>query len=82
MLDKTTIKQPIIRTSEGLRDALFDEIDGLRDGTGNVQSAITVANLSKQIINVIKAETEFRRLIAEGLIPESSLSEPLRLGRG
>lgn len=52
-----------VRTGEGLRDALFDEIDKLRNGTGNPTHAIAVAKLACQIINIVKIETEYQRHI-------------------
>jgi len=52
---------PVVRTGEGLRDALFDEIDGLRNGTRNPQHSIAVAKLSCQIINTVRIEVEYQR---------------------
>lgn len=50
------------RTSGGLRDLLFDEIASLQRGDTEPQRAMAVSNLAKQIINVAKAELEFRQL--------------------
>lgn len=49
------------RTTKGLRDVLFDEIDQLRNGDGDPQRAMAVANLAKQIINIAKVELDFHR---------------------
>lgn len=49
------------RTTQGLRDALFDEIDNLRGGDGDPTRAMAVANLAKQIINIAKVELDFHR---------------------
>ena len=49
------------RTTQGLRDILFDEIDGLRDGSSETDKALAVANLAKQIVNTAKVELEFHR---------------------
>lgn len=49
------------RTSQDLRDALFDEIEQLRGGDGDPTRAMAVANLAKQIINVAKVEMDFHR---------------------
>lgn len=48
------------RTTAGLRDILFDEIDRMRSEDGDPQRAMAVANLSKQIINTAKVEMEAR----------------------
>ena len=52
---------PSTRTGQGLRDVLFDEIDKLRDGTGNPTQAIAVAKLACQIVNIVKVEVEYQR---------------------
>jgi hypothetical protein len=49
------------RTSQSLRDVLFDEIEELRNGSGDPSRALAVANLAKQIINVAKVELDFHR---------------------
>lgn len=64
---------PIDRSSAGLRDALFDEIDRLRDGRGDPKQALAVAMLARQIL--LTASLEYK-LAKEGPPPK-----PLRLGR-
>jgi len=49
------------RTSKGLRDILFDEIEQLRGSDGDPSRALAVANLAKQIINVAKIELDYHR---------------------
>lgn len=58
-------KQPKTRTSQSLRDALFDELDDLRRGSGDPSRAMAVANLAKQIINIAKVELDFHREAAK-----------------
>ncbi len=53
------------RTSQSLRDVLFDEIEELRNGNGDPTRALAVANLAKQIINVAKVELDFHREVAK-----------------
>jgi hypothetical protein len=69
--------KPMVRTGEGLRDVLFDEIDKLRAGTGDRRRALTIASLATQIINTAKVEIEFQRHMAllgrEGQTSESGL---------
>lgn len=60
----TKTKMPA-RTTQGLRDILFDEIAELRGKDGNPQKSMAVANLAKQIINTAKVELEFRQVMAE-----------------
>lgn len=51
----------IQRTSHGLRDLLFDEIEELRSGKGDPIKAMAVANLAKQILQVARVELDFHR---------------------
>lgn len=51
------------RTTSGLRDALFDEIDQLRSGDGDPTKSLAVAKLAQQIIGTAKVELDFHRTI-------------------
>ena len=64
------------RTSKGLRDVLFDEIESLRSGDGDPSRALAVANLAKQVINTVKVELDYHR---EALRLQETGS-PLKLG--
>ena len=50
-----------VRTSEGLRNVLFDELDGIRNGTSDVKQANAVAKIAKTIVDVTKVEMEYSR---------------------
>jgi hypothetical protein len=56
----------VVRTGEGLRNALFDEIDALRDGTGDRRRALTIVEIARQIIKIAWLEVELARQIPEG----------------
>jgi hypothetical protein len=74
-----TTKKPD-RTSRGLRDMLFDELDELRTGDGNPQKALAVASVAKQIVSTVRVEMEYYRLSqSEGGQKSQELGE-LRLG--
>lgn len=64
------------RTSQGLRDILFDELEELRTGDGDPSKAMAVANLAKQIINVAKIELDFHRTVQA----YAEQGKPLQLG--
>lgn len=49
------------RTTEGLRNILFEEIEELRSPESDPQKSMAVANIAKQIINTAKVELEFTR---------------------
>lgn len=70
-----------IRTSSGLRDALFDELDLLRNGKSDSGRASAVSKLAVQIINSARMEVEFQRFGDIRLNPVEMTSSPIRLGR-
>lgn len=45
-------------TTEGLRMALIDEINGLRNGTTTLAKAKIVSDLAKQVFNICKLEAD------------------------
>lgn len=47
---------PVERTAEGLRDALFDELNLLRTGNATTAHARAVANLCRLIIETARLE--------------------------
>ena len=56
---------PIVRTSAGLRDALFDEIDSLRDGSSNAARARSVAMLANSVLQSVTAEIEYHKYVSD-----------------
>jgi hypothetical protein len=46
----------VTRTSEGMRELLFDEIDRLRKGDSDVGTAKAVANLCQTVIKTVEME--------------------------
>lgn len=55
--------KPITRTTAGLRDILFDEIEGLRSGTSNPNRANSVAKLACGIIDSARLDMEAQRYL-------------------
>lgn len=47
---------PVKRTAEGIRDALFDELNLLRAGKVSTSHARAVSNLARNIIEAAKLE--------------------------
>ena len=52
------------RTTKGLRDALFGEIEALQGPNADCARAHAGANGARQIINVAKIELEYHREVA------------------
>lgn len=75
------IPSPIVRTSAGLRDALFDELDGLRNGSTNPAKANAAAKLAGQVIDTVKMELDVQKHMAKMPkdAPAASLPPPVTL---
>jgi len=54
--DGERYKPIAVRTSAGLRDALFDELDRVRAGTSNPTCANAVAKLASGVIESVRME--------------------------
>ena len=70
----------VVRTSLGLRNALFDELDALRDGKSNPQRASAMSKLAVQIINSVRMDIEFQKHVMSS--PNNTIGETpaLKLG--
>lgn len=74
----------VVRTSAGLRDALFDELDRMRTGRTNATNANAIARLAGSIVETVQMELEVHKQMSR--IPgENSarmqLPRPLDLSR-
>jgi hypothetical protein len=69
-------EEPHERTSVGLRDMLFDEIDALRAGKSDPQRAQAISKLAAQILASAKIEHE----VAKYKGSDGYESQPLQLG--
>jgi hypothetical protein len=63
-MNMTTKTKGYARTTHGLRDMLFDEIERMQTKDADPVRAREVANLSKQIIGTAKVELDFHRTIS------------------
>lgn len=62
------------RTTHGLRDILFDELEELRSGEGDPTKATAVAKLASQIIGVANLEMRYHEMkikASEAAVPVS-----------
>lgn len=60
---------PSLRTSQGLRDVLFEEIELIRSGSKDYQRASSVANLAKQIVATADLDIKYRNAIGDDKTP-------------
>lgn len=71
----------VVRTSDGLRCALFEEMDALRSGTSNPQRAAAMSKLAVQIINTVRMEVDYQRHVTSNPSAfEGMKTTPLKLG--
>lgn len=77
------IARPLVkRSSEGLANAMFDELDGIRNGTTTATNANAAARLADQICNIRHLELEVHKYLtgARGGRPVKGPG-PIALGR-
>lgn len=53
------------RTSSGLRNVLFDEIDSLRNGGSNPARARSLAMLANTALKSVEVEIEFHKYVSD-----------------
>lgn len=75
---KQIVTQKIVRSTEGLRDVLFEELDKLRAGKCNPSHANALAKITSCIIDTSRLEIDVAKLIARA--GESKEIRPLALG--
>lgn len=85
MKKQTETLSPITRTSAGLRDAIFDEIDAIRNGASNPTRANAVAKLAGSVVETVRMEMEVERHLNSAASMAKSTNEiggvrPLQLG--
>lgn len=69
---------PVKRTIAGLQSALFDEIDNIRSGNGDMQRVRAVAQVTGRVNELIHAEVKVRRLIGAESGETTNLKNLLR----
>jgi hypothetical protein len=65
----------IARTSAGLRDAIFDEIDAIRNGKSNPTRANAVAKLATGVIETVRMEMEVQRFAQQMELDRKTLDQ-------
>lgn len=54
---------PITRSTSGLRNALFEEMEALRNGSSNAQRARSVAMMANSILQSVQVEIEYHKYV-------------------
>ena len=63
--DIVEYQSPIPKTAEGLRDALFDEINALRSGKTSPQKARAISLLASHVIDSLRVQIQHGRLLLD-----------------
>ena len=90
MAEERTTQPKVSRTSAGLRDAIFDEIDAIRNGRSNPTRANAVAKLANGIVETVRMEIDVQKHLnkqstSNHITPDEfskSLGAPMALGNG
>ena len=67
----------VCRTSAGLRDAIFDELDCIRNGTSNPTRANAVAKLAGSIVETVRMEIEVQKFARDKGQKMPTATDPL-----
>lgn len=65
-----------LRSSQGLRDVLFEEIELIRSGSKDYQRASAVAGLAKQIVATADLDLKYRNVVGN----DDEEIKPMQLG--
>lgn len=60
---KNALSSPITRSTSGLRTALFEEMEALRQGSSNAQRARSVAMMANSILQSVQVEIEYHKYV-------------------
>ena len=55
----------ISRTTSGLREALFEEMDALRSGASSAARARSIAMMANSILQSVQVEIEYHKYVRE-----------------
>jgi hypothetical protein len=58
------MKQSLVRNTAGLRDALFEEWESLRDGSSNPARARSIAMMANTILQSVQVEIEYHKYVS------------------
>ena len=70
------------RTSTGLRDYLFEELDALRNGDSNPQRAGAAAKISREINNSVRVEIAHQHFVQSLQNAGNKVCKPAKLQLG
>lgn len=79
-MSRKSVESPVAlaeRTSAGLRCALFDELDGLREGRINATRANAVAKLATTIVETVRMELDVAKYAERNKLSPANAAKSL-----
>lgn len=70
----------IARSTSGLRSALFEEMEALRNGNSNAQRARSVAMMANSILQSVQVEIEYHKYVSANKTRIEGEPKVVRLG--
>jgi hypothetical protein len=82
MSDVTKMASPVDRSFVGMRDTLFDALDGIRGGTIDHKQVDGIAKITSQISKSVDVELKVRKLMQQTVPaqPKNEQHETFKLG--
>ncbi len=59
------MNKQLVRNTVGLRDALFEEWEALREGTSNPARARSIAMMANTILQSVQVEIEYHKYVSD-----------------
>jgi hypothetical protein len=81
VMPKAKKQSPIARSTSGLRETIFQEMEALRSGESTWQRARSMAMLANTVLDSVKTEVEYHKyVVAAPKVVENSTDNVKRLG--
>jgi hypothetical protein len=74
------VAAPVTRSTAGIREMLFNEVERLRASISTPAEANAIARLAKEITATVKLELEAKKLSMKMADAETALPAPIDLG--
>lgn len=69
----------LVRNTTGLRDALFEEWEALRDGSSNPARARSIAMMANTILQSVQVEIEYNKYVRD-ISKQPNVEKAVELG--
>jgi hypothetical protein len=80
MAKTKTAVSPIARSTSGLREVIFEEMDALRRGESNPQRARSMAAMANSILQSVQVEIEYHKYVNSSHRPNPNDKKVVQLG--